>query len=258
VTSPLAGKYPATRADHLATTLRSTSRRLAWPDCNNTRDLGGLPRAGGLTRTGVLVRSDSVSHLTPAGREAMTAYGVTTVIDLRTGSELLTSPNPFADGAGPAYVSRPLIDDSMMVKLGDAIDMYGRYLMMLDHRQEAFCDIFTSVAEADGAILFHCFAGKDRTGLVAALLLSLAGVEPDAIAADFAETDAQLAAKYQEWLAAAEPDRRKAMREDLQCPPERMLAVLDHIETRWGGVAAYLEASGVSLSNIDRVASRLD
>ena len=56
-----------------------TGRRLDWPDCQNTRDLGGLPRQGGVTRMGVLVRSDSIAHLTPVGREAMIAYGVTTV-----------------------------------------------------------------------------------------------------------------------------------------------------------------------------------
>jgi protein-tyrosine phosphatase len=208
---------------------------------------------------GVLVRSDSVVHLTPAGRDAMTAYGVTTVIDLRSDSEVLASPNPFANGSGYAttYLHLPLIDDPMMVKLGDAIDMYGRYLMMLDRRQEAFRDIFSAIAGADGAVVFHCFAGKDRTGMVAAMLLSLAGVAPEAIAADFAETDAQLAKKYQEWLDAAEPERRKQMREDLHCPPERMLGVLDHVNETWGGVEAYLEAAGVEPADIDRVGSRL-
>ena len=234
-----------------------TNRRLDWPDCQNTRDLGGLPRTGGFTRSGVIVRSDSVAHLTAEGRAAMTAYGVTTVIDLRSPSELLTSPNPFADGAGPAYVNRPLVDDRMMLKLGEASDMYGRYLMMLEHRQEAFCDILNSVAEAEGGVVFHCFAGKDRTGLVAALMLAVAGVTDEAIAADFAETDAQLAARYQEWLAAAAPQRRQEMLEELQCPPERILGVLDHLDQRWGGAEAYLEAAGMSPANIDRLASKL-
>jgi protein-tyrosine phosphatase len=229
---------------------------------------------------GVMVRSDSVAHLTATGRQAMSAYGVTTIIDLRADSEVLTAPNPFSlppqgGGLGSdqlaqptrawragaessiAYLHLPLIDDSMMVKLGDAIDMYGRYLMMLERRQEAFCDILNAVAAADGAVVFHCFAGKDRTGLVAAILLSLAGVSPDTIAADFAETDTQLAKKYDEWLAAAEPERRKEMREDLQCPPERMLRVLDHLNEKWGGVGAYLEASGLEPATIDRLSSKL-
>jgi protein-tyrosine phosphatase len=189
----------------------------------------------------------------------MTAYGVTTIVDLRSASEVMTSPSPFANGSQSAitYLHLPLIDDSMMVKLGEAIDMYERYLMMLDRRQEAFGDILNAIAAADGAVVFHCFAGKDRTGLIAAILLSLAGVAPEAIAADFAETDDQLAKKYEEWLAAAAPERRKEMREDLQCPPERMLGVLRHLDQRWGGVHGYLEAAGLEPAAIARLSSKL-
>jgi len=206
---------------------------------------------------GVLVRSDSIAHLNPVGREAMVAYGVTTVIDLRTDAELLRAPNPCADNAGPAYRHLPLIDDSMMVGLDEASGMFERYLWMLDGRPEAFRAIFDAVAAADGGVVFHCFAGKDRTGLVAAMLLSICGVSDDTIAADFAETDAQLAVRYQEWLAAAAPERRSEMREDLRCPPERILGVLDHLRQRWGGVHAYMEAAGMRPTTIDRLAAKL-
>ena len=234
------------------------SRRLAWPDCQNTRDLGGLPRQGGVTRMGVLVRSDSIAHLTPVGREAMVAYGVTTVIDLRTDGEVLKAPNPCADHAGPVYRHLPLIDDSMMLGLGEASGMFERYLWMLDGRPEAFRPIFETVAAAGGGVVFHCFAGKDRTGLVAALLLSVAGVPDDTIAADFAETDAQLALRYQEWLAAAAPERRSEMREELSCPPARILGVLDHLKQRWGGVQGYMEAAvGLSPGSIDQLSAKL-
>jgi protein-tyrosine phosphatase len=233
-------------------------RRLAWPDCQNTRDLGGLPREGGLTRMGVLVRSDSIVHLTPAGREAMIAYGVTTVIDLRTAGELVNAPNPCADNAGPVYRHLPLIDDSMMLGLGEASGMFERYLWMLDGRPEAFRPIFETVAAADGGVVFHCFAGKDRTGLVAAMLLSIAGVPDDAIAADFAETDAQLAIRYQEWLAAAAPERRSEMGEELSCPPARILGVLEHLKQRWGGVRGYMESAvGLGPATIDELRAKL-
>jgi protein-tyrosine phosphatase len=204
-----------------------------------------------------LIRSDHIGHLTLAGREALIVYGVTTVIDLRSPKELVKSPNPFADGSGPAYVSVPLIDDANMRELGEAADMYERYLMILDTRQDAFCAVFNAVAEAQGPLVFHCFAGKDRTGLVAAMLLEAAGVTKEAIAADFAETDAQLANRYEQWLAEAAPERRKSMRDELRCPPEWILGVLDRLDQRWGGVQGYLEASGVSPTNIDRVSAKL-
>jgi protein-tyrosine phosphatase len=195
--------------------------------------------------------------LTVAGREALIAYGVTTVLDLRSPAELVGSPNPFADGSGPAYVHIPLIDDANMREVGQAADMYQRYLMILDTRQAAFCEVFNAVAEAEGPLVFHCFAGKDRTGLVAALLLALSGVTKDAIVTDFGETDAQLAKRYQQWIADAAPERRKSMREELRCPPEWILGVLDRLDAKWGGVEGYLEASGVSPTNIDRVSTKL-
>ncbi len=161
------------------------------------------------------------------------------------------------DGKQPRYRHLPLIDDSMMVELGSTSGMFERYLMMLDGRPEAFRAIFDALAESDGGIVFHCYAGKDRTGLVAAMLLSIAGVRDEAIATDFAETDAQLAARYLEWIQAAAPERRSEMREEFRCPPERILGVLEHLNSKWGGVAAYLEASGMKPVSIDRLGSKL-
>ncbi len=187
----------------------------------------------------------------------MRAYGISTVIDLRSPSELATDVAAPSRVSGVQYLHRPLVDDANMRKLGEAADMLGRYLMMLDHRPHAFRDVFTAVAGADGGVLFHCFAGKDRTGLIAAMLLALAGVPPDHIAQDFTETDKQLARKYEEWIAGAEPENRDQLRQDLRCPPERMLGVLDYLQRKWGGVPSYLEASGMTPSNIDRVSAKL-
>ena len=235
------------------------ARRLDWPACLNTRDLGGLPLRHGVTRARMLVRSDHIGKLNDAGREAMLGYGVTTVIDLRSPDEILRSPSPFAagDGGGVRYLHRPLVDDRDMRNIGESDDMLARYLTIVDHRPSAFRDVFEAVAEADAGVVFHCFAGKDRTGLVAAMLLELAGVARDDIAEDFAATDLQLAAQYEAWIAEADPDRRAAFREELRCPPERILGVLDHIDRGWGGVASYLVAAGVGGAAIDRLMKRL-
>jgi len=204
------------------------------------------------------VRSDYLGHLTAPGREALIAYGVTTVIDLRSASEVANKPNPFADGSGPAYVHRELIDDANMRQIGDSPDMFERYLTILDNRPQAFHDIFDSVAEADGAVLFHCYAGKDRTGMIAAMLLALAGVTPDDIAADYGETDLRLAKQYEKWITEAAPERREAFRQELRCPPERILGVLEHLQRKWGGVDGYLESSGMTPANVDRLSAKLE
>jgi protein tyrosine/serine phosphatase len=250
------------------------SRRLNWPDCQNTRDLGGLPlRAGGVTRTGVLVRSDNLANLIPAGRQSMIDYGIKTVIDLRAESEIkgapgppfskfqtntpVSPPAPELQAIVPTYRNLPLVDDEIAFVLNEAPTMPDRYRVMIDRRQVALGTIFNAIAEAGGPVLFHCFAGKDRTGLVAAMMLSLAGVEPEAIGADYAETDTHLATRYTEWLAKANPDRLEEMRAELRCPPEWMLSTLEHVEQRWGGVSSYLEVAGVSPANIDRLTAML-
>jgi len=177
---------------------------------------------------------------------------VRTVIDLRSDGELERSPSPFAGvGGTTVYVHRPLIDDQNMNEIGEADDMLERYLYIVDKRPDAFASVFSTIASAEPPALFHCFAGKDRTGLVAAMLLELAGVPRGEIAADYGQTDIQLAQRYALWIAEAEPERRDAFRAELQCPPERILGVLEHLDRRWDGVAGYLEASGVATQSID-------
>ncbi len=203
----------------------------------------------------------------------MIDYGVTTVIDLRSESEVKGSPGPpfsefqssspvyppggEVDGQAPVYLHLPLIDDATASLLKQAPAISELYALMLDRRQAAFGAIFNGIAAAEGPVLFHCFAGKDRTGLVAAMMLSIAGVEPEAIGADYAETDLQLASKYDEWLAAAPPERLERMRSELQCPPGVILSALEHIERRWGGVEGYLSAAGLSGKAISALQAKL-
>ena len=228
----------------------------------------------GLTRTGVIVRSDNIASLTREGRQAMIDYGISTVIDLRSESEVKGSPGPAfsrfqstspvapaareLNGDSPAYLHLPLIDDATAPALNEAPAMPDRYVLMVERRQAAFGAIFEGIASAEGPVLFHCFAGKDRTGLVAAMMLSIAGVEPEAIGDDYAETDLQLASRYEEWLANAAPEHLATMRNELRCPPEWMLSTLDHIDRKWGGVEAYLDAAGVSSSAIARLQRKLN
>ena len=188
----------------------------------------------------------------------MWEFGVTHVIDLRMESELARFPSPFAaPDYGPEYLNRPLVDDTLAAEFAGVPSMADRNVLILDRRQQAVADIFRAVGEVDGPVVIHCYAGKDRTGLVTALLLSLAGVRPDAIAADYAETDVHLAERYTEWLAAAPPERLETMRAELKCPPEWILSSLDHLDQQWGGVEAYLLASRLKPADITRVREKL-
>jgi protein-tyrosine phosphatase len=206
----------------------------------------------------MIVRSDNISSLTQAGVQAMWDYGVSTVVDLRSEGEAAKYPSPFRRPEyGPEYVNLPLVDDALVVELERVPGMAGRYCLILDRRQQAMGGIFSALAQVEGPVVFHCYAGKDRTGLVAAMILSLAGVHDDAIGADYAETDLHLASRYQEWLSAAPAGRLAAVRDELRCPPEWMLGALEHVRGHWGGVEAYLAEAGTSAEDISRLASKL-
>jgi len=206
----------------------------------------------------VVIRSDNISSLNAEGVRAMWEYGVNTVIDLRTQTEATKFPSPFAaPDYGPEYRNLPVIDDAFMARVNETDGIPQRYRLMVDHRQQAFGQIFGALAAVDGPAVVHCYAGKDRTGLVAAMALSLAGVDDDAIAADYAETDVQLAERYAEWLASASPERLASMRDELRCRPEWMLDLLAHIDQTWGGVLLYLEAGGLQPSELVKLKSKL-
>ena len=89
------------------------------------------------------------------------------------------------------------------------------------------------------------------------MVLSLAGVSKDAIAADYAETDVQLADRYAEWLASASPERLASMRDELRCEPDWMVGVLEHIDQAWGGVEPYLVAGGTNPAELIELKAKL-
>jgi protein-tyrosine phosphatase len=241
---------------------RQWTRRLAWDDCANVRDLGGYPTADGRqTRWGAVVRADSLAALTPAGRDALLAYGVRAVVDLRLPAEIAERPNPFAEPGdhGIAYTNVSLIDPAAGFP-PDTSTLAESYLWNLDRFSGQIAAAIAAVANApEGAVLFHCAAGKDRTGWIAALLLSLAGVPDQEIADDYALTAECLRARNQAWLEHGPGDRaeREAMLLRYAPTVEVMLEVLGGVRRRYGGAEAYLRAAGVAAGDLDRLRVRL-
>jgi protein tyrosine/serine phosphatase len=243
------------------------ARRLAWDACYNVRDLGGYPTGdGGRTRWRAVLRADNLCRLTPAGREALVAYGVRTIIDLRNPRELAIDPHPFGgvdliDGR-PAYLHLPLEDetDADARALIDAAETVPAiYHVLLDRNQARIGAIVEAIAAApDGPVLIHCHAGKDRTGLMSALLLTLAGASHQIIAEDYALSDEYLQPLYDDWRASFDdPAEWERVARRWSTPVENMLAVLAGLETRHGGALAFLRASGVSDWSIERIRARL-
>jgi len=130
--------------------------------------------------------------------------------------------------------------------------------MLVDCRA-SFGAAVTAIARApEGGVLVHCHAGKDRTGLVVALLLTLVGVPDDIIVADYALSDRYLQPLYDEILAAIDdPPRRERLRSWLHARPEGMQGALAALDERYDGAASYLRAAGVSADDLARARERL-
>lgn len=239
-------------------------RRLPWDGSVNIRDLGGYPiTGGGHTRWNSLVRADNLTNLTPAGRDALLAYGVKTIVDLRYPAELTVHPNPFANGRldEPTYHHISLLGETTLDEEDNlfASSRHEWHVRLFDKRAENIAEVMRAIAHAQqGGVLFHCFAGKDRTGVVAALLLDLAGVSHDLIAEDYNLSETYLHSRNAEWLASiADPDERARLAPLSACPTDVMLYALDHLSTRYGGTAGYVRAIGLNEGEIATLRTRI-
>lgn len=243
-------------------------RALDWDGCLNVRDLGGhATEDGGETRFGRVVRADSIRQLTEAGWEAAVGYGVRTAVDLRFNEELDDDPpgelpiavvhvSLFGDADPDGW--REL--DARAAALGDPASATAFvYLETLEEHRPRFAAAIEAVADAEpGGVLVHCVGGKDRTGLVSALLLRLAGVVPAEVAADYALSETFLAPRFDEWLAAAADDEERArIRRISATPGAAMVEVLAELEQRYGGAAGYLRAGGALEGVLERARARL-
>ena len=225
---------------------------LDWPGLVNARDLGGLPLKDGNVREGALIRSDSLTRLTDP--DALRRSGVSRIVDLRRPKESVEQ-HPFADDE--MYVNLPVEDPADPKNVTST--MGALYLDMLDARPELFAAALTAIAEAPpGAVVVHCAAGKDRTGLVTALALTVAGAEPDIVATDYALTSERLGPYIEVELAKIEDAAQRAFwRRHQSTPIEFMLDVLDHLDREHGSVEAYLRSGGMTDEQLSALRERL-
>ncbi|GAB3933515.1 tyrosine-protein phosphatase [Kribbella albertanoniae] len=229
---------------------------LDWPGCRNVRDVGGLPTADGRTiRYGVLIRSESLQYLTPEGVAAVRRSEVSRILDLRSDREVGEAPTPFT---GSPIAVRQLLADPADPEHGQPT-IIAACTWMLDRRPTLFAAAVKAIAdEPEGAVVVHCHGGKDRTGMVVALALSIAGVPRDEIIADYYLTQSRLAP----WLAeqlAAEPDTTKhpEMIEFRDTRAESLVAILAHVDEVYGGPEPYLRHGGLTTEDLTRLRQRL-
>jgi protein-tyrosine phosphatase len=232
--------------------------RLQFPGLLNVRELGGLPtRDGATTRRRSLLRSDDLVQLSAEGVQALADFGVRTVVDLRWPAEIAARPHPIALGDRKVrYHSVSLLagDEMEWASLCGECTKEMWKCAVLEHTRPQLKSVLEIIAgAASEPLLFHCVAGKDRTGLIAALLLALADVEPDAIAADYAASTALLADAYLQRYSSLD---RVEILEALRCPEEGVHNMLAYL-AEYGGAAGYLRTIGLSEATIERLRARL-
>jgi protein-tyrosine phosphatase len=240
--------------------MRVVQRVLTWDGCLNVRDLGGLPiSGGGHTRQGVLIRADTLDRLSAQGLEAVRTGGVARIVDLRSPWELPADPHPFHGDR--MYRQVCFIDETRDHERDreaehTLADLYRGSLDRNGRRVAAAVAEIVDVTE--GAVIVHCSAGKDRTGMLVAVLLDAVGVLRTAIAGDYAASESAVramdAARPMDLAGEAQGMRRPQMR---SAWPETILETLDHVDSQYGGSTGYLTMNGVTASQLQALRSRL-
>jgi protein-tyrosine phosphatase len=215
----------------------------------NLRDLGGYPVAGGDSiRWRRVLRSDSLHDLRDNDIDMLVEAGVTSVIDLRDASEIAHQPNPFQSHRSVRYKHVPLFAHldlhEHLAKVPGADDiLLELYCEVLTQRQSALSEALSAIADAGpGAVLFHCTVGKDRTGVLAALVLAAVGASADDIVTDYTLSTGRIETIQQRMLAkfiAAGADRQ-ALLPLFSSDPSTMRGMLAFLDSRYGGIDAYL------------------
>ncbi len=254
---------------------------MAWIELDgavNVRDLGDLPTEDGRrTARARLLRADNLQELSAGDVKKLVGdFGVTTVVDLRSSNELAAEgPAPLDAVAGVRHAHHPVlaevgtytdvIADALLVRDRQDKSRYprdpvcGHYLGYLEDRPDQVVGALRTIARAEGAVLVHCAAGKDRTGVVVALALTVAGVPAGAVVADYAasgeRTEAIMARLRRSLLYARDIDSKPA---DLHRPrSETMTAFLKQMDTRYGGVVPWLTDHGFSAEDLQALRVKL-
>ncbi len=227
----------------------NTQRRYILENIENCRDLGGYPSKYGCTKFGRFIRCGTVDRPTESDISTLKELNISTVIDLRGDFEFNNQPNDMerlTDNVN--HVS--LYEMNVAEAKGMKITITEVYEYIIDNYKENVCKALKSVADApDGAVLYHCFLGKDRTGILSMLLLTIAGVGEDDIVADYQLTYTYLES-YMFTHADTLWDTDPAMHYSL---PQTMRSLIAYVKEKCGSVIDYIRLTGVTDEEIEKI-----
>ncbi|MBB3995385.1 protein-tyrosine phosphatase [Sulfitobacter undariae] len=243
------------------------ARQLTVRGAYNIRDLGGYTTAQG---TPVpwrnFLRADCLHRLDKGEPERLHFEGLCMVVDLRTAREVRDAPSCLEGMRGVDWVNLPLFDALSPAALAEVDVPEGghplltMYITAVETRAEAITNILNRIAQVEqGTVLFNCTAGKDRTGVIAALLLGLAGVSHSDIITDYALTESLIPELVSEFLSLSRSNGGdvQAYATLLESPADAMAGLLAHLDANYGSVTGYLDHIGVPLETLSRLQDRL-
>jgi protein-tyrosine phosphatase len=245
-------------------------RRLPLTGLHNARDLGGYPTPTGATRFGVFLRAEAPCALTDADIRALREYGITTTIDFRGDREVRERPSSLVDADGIAYLRSPTYNDQVAfgakpTDKGPAVTSFVRwgekYVEMADTCKAWVAQTIDMLTDADGGVLFNCTTGKDRTGIMSALILGAVGVSFEDIIADYCISEVHLQHVYKPLIEGYNtmfPEYNATVTDPFfRTEPSSMAQLLLHLKERYGGVPEYLLDVGVKPETIERLRDKL-
>jgi len=236
--------------------IKSTPKRIIdFDGTRNFRDLGGIPTPSGDTRRGVFYRSDRLSNLSHADGERLRELGIETIIDLRSREERERAPNRLPESSGieqldRAFLPRDTLPMFHAINSGeyDAEASYAAMLrqyraMALEHTSDYRRVIDDLLEPGVSPAIFHCTSGKDRTGMIAAILLLTLNASTEAVTDDYAMTQGRIE-KVDFFTDTADS---KAVEVVMGANPEYMLAAISAMENEYGSITIYLR-DGVGIT----------
>ena len=222
-------------------------KRLALKNIVNCRDLGGYPCGNDVTKFGRFLRCGIPNTPTQDDLVEIIKYGVTTVIDLRGDWEAENSPSVFKFIDGIDYHHICLLELNVATQSSSVRTLEDSYKYSIDNYKENFAKAINTIADAKkGCILFHCFFGKDRTGLLSAMLLHIAGAMPEDIIADYQTSYTYILSFIEREKAQNSETMWETNEANFRSEANTMANTLNYINEKYGSLSAYLAHIGIT------------
>lgn len=249
-------------------------RRLPLETLYNARDLGGYPTAdGGITKYRQFIRSEAPYDISEKDLEFLKQYGIETSIDFRGDGEVAQFPSALANQPWIRYARQIVFNEQVAKgavqhtkkkkagKISAFVHWDKMYIDLLENHRIWVKNTMEMMAESRGAIIFNCTTGKDRTGIMTALLLGLAGVSDLDITADYCVSQIYLKPVYQE-IGVFLPGARRDGQVDFRDPffktePESMLKLMQYLIGEYGSILGYLKTCEISDQTVAELYHRL-